>query len=54
MTASCGFVWSVVNTMLSSFEMDMRCVAAEMGMTDSVLRAAMSSTETVPGPTFAV
>jgi hypothetical protein len=34
--------------------MEMRWVFFEMGITASVLRAAMSSTDTVPGPTLAV
>ena len=39
---------------LSSGEIAIRCVVFETGMIASVFRAFMSSTETVPGPTFAV
>src|ERR1022692_4188194 len=52
-TAIRGLVWSAVKTHLSSIEIEMRCVMPEMGMTLSVLRAAISSTDTVPGPTLA-
>src|SRR5271163_1697310 len=53
-TANCGLVWSEVKTMRSSFEIEMRWVDGEIGMTVIVLRAFISSTETVPGFTLAV
>jgi hypothetical protein len=41
-------------TILSSLEIEMRCVIGAILMMVIVLRAVISSTETVPGPTFAV
>ena len=39
---------------VSTRETEIRCVVFEIGITASVLRAFMSSTDTVPGPTLAV
>src|SRR5581483_5920219 len=53
-TASRGFSVSEVNTQRPSGETEIRCTWFATGITVIVFFATMSSTETDPGPTFAV
>src|SRR5437588_12450223 len=54
MTASCGLVWSAVNTQRSSTEIEMRGAVLDTGMTATGLRALRLIAVTVPALMFDV